>query len=195
VGGGGSVVAVLPRNIGHHLARLAGGRVVAERLLDLSSLDPLAWSLAGDQVFLANGGTVYAFRTADLKPLWQRPLAEGTRLRHTGGALLAWPARMPACQIAFRISGRSVQWQAGPLLPPDEYLSVSALDPTSGELVQRFNFPAGSGRVRRCQAPSAGGLFPALRLQADPTTAGAPVLFPAGGGLLVQAGGHAWFFR
>jgi outer membrane protein assembly factor BamB len=197
LGGGEVVFAIFPLNVGYQLSRVAKGAVLGHRLIEVDQLDPSGWAVDGGRLYQTRGADLLAYAVEDLEPLWRHELPAGeARLRLLGQKLLAWPGRVPAWQITLRGLGGTLQWRAGPLVPPDDYLSVNVHQLATGELVQRLNFPAGPGRLRLSRPnDTVPRTFPALRVAARPAGEDAPAVFAAGAGLLIQAGRQAWFLR
>jgi hypothetical protein len=191
---GTTLLLVTPTNLGYRLERLdrSTGQpcwprpclLPMQRLARFSPDGKLGWDLDGEAVYFARDGVLCARALADGRPLWERPLPGASwAVRRVRDGLVAYPDLAPTEQFQFLYLGASLQWVTERALTSRAGFPLVCLDPHTGELAQRLNFP-GLPRVRL------GTGRPGSLVVRGPFLAPAVRLDPRGG--LVALAGDVW---
>ena len=192
-----SLLVLTPSNLGPQLQRLNAetGTAVWESTVRLAdtAYDPANWADDGTVLFLAQGRRLTALTLADGRKRWDVPLTGpdwSWRIRRCGDYLLAWPQATAEQRFTARCPLGALQW--GLSRPPEESpgrgCPLLAFDAATGRLVQRWNLPASSLRVR--VTPVEPGFVP-FEFSRGLRDAEMRVV-PTANGLVVAVGGRAW---
>jgi hypothetical protein len=177
-GAGDILLLIVDRNFGPTLQRLdpqTGKALWAEeRLLGTDPVAAGAVAFDRDAIYSVSGGVLSARRLEDGRACWRTPLpAEGRdwRLLRTRSYLLVYPQAAGARELdCDSLLGSLTLAAAFPLHPRRTIgLPVLFLDPNTGGLVQRLNFPS-AGPAVAVRGPFRGPepLLPRFRLMAPP---------------------------
>ncbi len=184
LGGGGTLLLVVPRNYGYMLRRFdaASGRPLWSDEVPMGSEQFDAGSIAvdGHALYHASRNLVTARALDDGRQLWQEALPGPGRSWHVqraGPALLAWPAE--SRQLKFHSRWLTGGLELGVPVPPEDGpgrgIPVLLLHPKDGQALQRLNL-----------AP------PAPRPQARPAAEPELLLRHTATGLVIGWDGRTW---
>ena len=198
---GKTILVLTQTNLGSRLQRLddSTGKPLwpTMPLLAPDTPETSDWGLDNDCFYLAQDRKLIALSLADGKPRWETSQAgpAGTwRAQRESDFLLVYPTKVSEWRFQFRSPIVAVQWGIG--LPPEERpgsgCPLLALDPATGRILQRWNFPAGPLSLR--SYPAEPSMWPVLNCERVLGDAGMTVI-STGSGLVVTVGGRAWGLR
>jgi outer membrane protein assembly factor BamB len=207
--GGNAVLVLVATNLGHVLRCLDRdtGRPRWEQPLPApgtaetspgeATPDPADWALDEDAVYFVRGGRLCAWRLADGKPAWERPLGgpDGPwRVRRAADCVLAYPAAVPGVRFTFRWLAARLQWGVSP--SPREGLGpglpLVCCDSSTGQVVQRLNFADPPAPRPGAEPPGRAAVLPEVRWGRGAPDGGAPWVRLTGRGAAVAAGSRLW---
>jgi outer membrane protein assembly factor BamB len=165
IGDAGCIFVLVPRNYGTgvHCLDAANGKAqwLDERLLTTESLVTDQVTMDARALYFVAGNVLHAWGRAEGQTNWTLPLSgppSDWRIARIGEGLLAWPV---AAESSLRLNRGSIELMATGLSHNPQAtharrqsLPIALIDPQTGQLMQRLNFPVSAEKTAARKVPT-----------------------------------------